>query len=221
MSRDVILARVRAALGPNRATAAPIRPEAPPSLTTRGADAVARFRAVARTKGTLTLGLLALEALPQAVAGVLASAGEAARAVRLCDPALQNLDWADCGIAVLSGAAQAADATGVSRALAGIAETGTVMLASGPDNPTTLAFLPETHLVVLDRQTIVGTFEDANAILRATYGSGLPRTINFVSGASRTADIGGRIVAGAHGPRRLVVFIVPETDQGAASAPDR
>lgn len=219
MSRDAILARVRAALGPNRSTGATVRPAPPPSLATSGADAVARFRAVARTKGTLTVGLPALDALPRAVTGVLAPAGEAARAVRLCDPALRRLDWAGCGIAVLSGAAQAADATGVSRALAGIAETGTVVVASGPDNPTTLAFLPETHLVVLDRRAIVGTFEDANVVLRATYGSGLPRTINFVSGASRTADIGGRIVMGAHGPRRLIVFIVPETDQGAGAAP--
>jgi L-lactate dehydrogenase complex protein LldG len=36
----------------------------------------------------------------------------------------------------------------------------------------------------------------------------MPRTLNLVSGPSRTADIGGRIVIGAHGPRRLMVVIV-------------
>jgi L-lactate dehydrogenase complex protein LldG len=36
----------------------------------------------------------------------------------------------------------------------------------------------------------------------------MPRTVNFVSGPSRTADIGGTIVIGAHGPRRLCIVLV-------------
>jgi L-lactate dehydrogenase complex protein LldG len=36
----------------------------------------------------------------------------------------------------------------------------------------------------------------------------MPRTVNFVSGPSRTADIGGQLVMGAHGPRRLCVILV-------------
>jgi L-lactate dehydrogenase complex protein LldG len=100
------------------------------------------------------------------------------------------------------------DAVTLSRAIAAIAETGTLMLASGVDNPTTLAFLPETHLVAIDRTRILSTFEEATALLRRTYGTNLPRTVNFISGASRTGDIGGRIVHGAHGPRQLFVFLI-------------
>jgi L-lactate dehydrogenase complex protein LldG len=36
----------------------------------------------------------------------------------------------------------------------------------------------------------------------------MPRSLNLISGPSRTGDIGGRIVLGAHGPRRLCIVIV-------------
>jgi len=95
------------------------------------------------------------------------------------------------------------------RALAGVAETGTLVLASGPHNPTTLALLPETHLVVVRRAAIVGSYEDAVALVAGELGSArLPHTLNLISGASRTGDIGGRIVMGAHGPRRLAVILL-------------
>jgi L-lactate dehydrogenase complex protein LldG len=95
----------------------------------------------------------------------------------------------------------------LSRAIAGVAETGTIVLASGQANPTTLAFLPVTHLVALERTSITATFEEALALLYGIYGRNLPRAVNFISGASRTGDIGGRIVHGAHGPRRLIMFL--------------
>ena len=45
--------------------------------------------------------------------------------------------------------------------------------------------------------------------LRAIYGEGsLPRTVNLISGPSRTADIEQTIVRGAHGPKRLHVVIL-------------
>ena len=42
----------------------------------------------------------------------------------------------------------------------------------------------------------------------AENGGTMPRTLNLVTGASRTGDIGGRIVMGAHGPRRVAVFLL-------------
>jgi L-lactate dehydrogenase complex protein LldG len=83
------------------------------------------------------------------------------------------------------------------------------MLASGPENPVTLAFLPEVHLVVLRKEAIVGAYEEALARIGAELGPlSLPRTLNLVTGPSRTGDIGGRIVMGAHGPKRLAVILV-------------
>ena len=91
--------------------------------------------------------------------------------------------------------------------MAGIAETETLVLASGAENPTSLAFLVETHVIAVARDAIVGCYEDAFDRLRATErGRGMLRAVNLISGASRTGD-GGRIVMGAHGPRRLLVII--------------
>jgi L-lactate dehydrogenase complex protein LldG len=131
------------------------------------------------------------------------------------DRLLARLPWADAsGLKVSEGPATGETEVGLSRASAGIAETGTLLLASGPDNPVTLAFLPDTHIVVLAKSAIVGSYEEAVERIESGGGQGdegarpLPRTLNFITGASRTGDIGGRIVMGAHGPRRLAVVLV-------------
>ena len=89
-----------------------------------------------------------------------------------------------------------------------LAGTGTLLLASGPDHPTTLNFLPETHVVMLRASQIAGPYEDIWDKVRATFGSDLPRTLNFVTGPSRSADIEQTLQLGAHGPRRLHIVIV-------------
>jgi L-lactate dehydrogenase complex protein LldG len=103
-----------------------------------------------------------------------------------------------------------------------VAETGTLVLASSAANPASLAFLPEFHLVAVPRDGIVASFEDAFARLRARAGPDrFPRAVNLVSGPSRTGDIGGRIVKGAHGPRRLAVLVygpTPKKDPSPATA---
>lgn len=97
----------------------------------------------------------------------------------------------------------------VSAAFAGIAETGTLMLISGPDNPTSLNFLPEAHIVVLPTAWIVGSYEEAFACFRAaTKPSEMPRTINWITGPSRTADIEQTLLLGAHGPKQLLAILV-------------
>ncbi|MEO1708949.1 MAG: lactate utilization protein [Pseudomonadota bacterium] len=126
------------------------------------------------------------------------------------DETLATINWGQAPtLEVMTGAADRNDAVGLSRATAAVAETGTLVLASGPDNPVTLNFLPETHIVVVDQNAIVGPYEEAFDRVRTRFGDGkMPRTVNMVSGPSRTGDIGGRIVMGAHGPRRMMVVIV-------------
>ncbi len=126
------------------------------------------------------------------------------------DPWLRGLDWStEPALTLRDGPADPADEVGLAHAVAGVAETGTLMLASGADNPVTNNFLPETSIVVLRARDLVGPYESAFDHIRAAYGRGLmPRTVNFISGPSRTADVGGRLVTGAHGPRRLCVVIV-------------
>lgn len=107
------------------------------------------------------------------------------------------------------GRSHGGDAVTISRARTAAAETGTLFLTSGEENPTTLNFLPDTHIMVISRDDILGSYEDAWNALREIYGPRtLPRAVNLVSGPSRTADIEQIIVMGAHGPRRLHVIIV-------------
>jgi L-lactate dehydrogenase complex protein LldG len=126
------------------------------------------------------------------------------------DPILAGLPWKDAwDIERTFGPAEPADKASLSCAVTGAAETGTLFLVSGKDNPTSLAFLPETHMVFVRSADIVASYEEAWDRLRAIYGEGvLPRSVNFVGGPSRTADIEQTIVRGAHGPCRLHVLIL-------------
>ncbi len=122
------------------------------------------------------------------------------------DPALDAIPWPD-GIAIERRAARGEDRVSVTAAFAGVAETGTVVMLSGPESPTTLNFLPEDHLVVLRASRVVRYLEDVWARLRAERRE-LPRTVNFISGPSKTADVEQTLQEGAHGPRRLHVLLL-------------
>jgi L-lactate dehydrogenase complex protein LldG len=126
------------------------------------------------------------------------------------DPRLAALPWqAEKSLQILHGPSAGNDEVGLSHAFGGVAETGTLVLASGPDNPTTLNFLPEHHIVVLDAADVAGDLETVLGRLRDAFGSGnLPRTVNLISGPSRSGDIDMKIILGAHGPRALHIIVV-------------
>jgi L-lactate dehydrogenase complex protein LldG len=125
----------------------------------------------------------------------------------VCWPALAPYGWQAAGIELETRAARGDDLVGVTGAFAGIAETGTLMLLSGPETPATVSLLPETHVAVIEAERIVATMEQAWDRLRAERGA-LPRAVNFVSGPSRTADIEQTVTLGAHGPYRVLIIIV-------------
>ena len=82
-------------------------------------------------------------------------------------------------------------------------------MVSGADNPTTINFLPEHHIVVIDATSIQGDLETAIAGIRARFGKGeMPRTVNLISGPSRSGDIEQKLILGAHGPRALHLIVV-------------
>jgi len=125
---------------------------------------------------------------------------------------LRRLPWDRAPLLeVEEGIAEADDATSLTGCFAGIAETGTLMMASGPEAPITLNFLPENHIVVLRASQVTGSYEDAWQRLRAALGNGtMPRAVNMITGPSRTGDIEQTILLGAHGPRRLHVLLVDD-----------
>ena len=169
------------------------------------ADLAARFRAKAEYLSSTVAGIASLAEAPAAVAAYLAANHLAAEAVATAD--VGGLDWVGCGLKVEARSAVDADKTGISGCFSAIAETGTLMLLSGPQTPATVSLLPETHIALVDISRIVPTMEDAFALLRAEHGS-LPRAVNFISGPSRTGDIEQTIVLGAHGPCRVHLILI-------------
>lgn len=167
------------------------------------------FQTMLEKSGAKVNRVRSRKALPEAISAALRDANLPSRLRAGDDKLFEGLRAEPGLLELLSGPAEANDAVGLSRAFAGAAETGTLFLASGPDNPSTLNFLPETHFVVILADDIAGSYEESWAQLRAHYGPGqMPRTVNLISGPSRTADIEQTIVLGAHGPKNLTVFIV-------------
>jgi L-lactate dehydrogenase complex protein LldG len=154
--------------------------------------------------------------VPGAVADYLAEKNLPSKLVMTPDPRLDGMPWADRPLLeIRRGRAEDGDLTGITACGAGVAETGTLVLTSGPESPTRNNFLPDHHLVVMRRDQVVASYEDAFDRLRArskdTSGEWTPpRTVNFITGPSRTADIEQKIELGAHGPRRLHIILIDE-----------
>ncbi|HTQ32896.1 MAG TPA: lactate utilization protein [Stellaceae bacterium] len=150
--------------------------------------------------------------IPGEVARYLAAENLPAELKMAPDPVLDTVPWHERPLLqIRRGKAEPGDAVSLTPCLAAVAETGTLMLISGAATPTTLNFLPDTHIVVARAGQVVAGYEDGWDLLRqraVESEAGLPRTVNFITGPSRTGDIEQRIELGAHGPRRLHVIIV-------------
>ena len=125
----------------------------------------------------------------------------------VCWGEFSQLPWAENEIEMEFRPATGDDKVGVTGCDCAIAETGTLVLLSSPDQHATSSLLPETHIAVVRKRQILKTMEDVWGFLRERP-SGLPRQVNFISGPSRTADIEMTLVYGAHGPYRVHIIIV-------------
>jgi L-lactate dehydrogenase complex protein LldG len=229
-ARERILADIRNSLGRGRldpASEAELRaqiaahhrnpiPERATVLDMEGR--VALFVAMAEEVQATVTRVGSREAVPEEVARYLAAENLPAELVMASDPSLDAIPWHSRPLVqIRHGRAQEEDRVSLTACHAAIAETGTLMLVSGPHSPTTLNFLPETHIVVVRSNQVVATYEEGWDRLRAAQIGGiLPRTINFITGPSRTADIEQHIELGAHGPRRLHIVLVEDV-QAAGS----
>lgn len=220
-SRSILFASIRKSLGvigdePARRAAVaerianhprgviPQRGQVPP------AERVKLFaKMVEAANGTVSV-LAGPADVPAAVSAFLRAQNLPMEIRRGDDPRLAALPWGEQRtLDVTTGASDGHQLASVSHAFGGVAETGTLVLASGPDNPTTLNFLPDTHIVVVAANDIAGDYETVWQRMRETFGTdALPRAINMITGPSRSADIGQILILGAHGPRRLHVLIV-------------
>ena len=223
--REHILAAIRAALGRGVASpserqavadrlACPVRGIIPERGRTDGAALVSQFIAEAERVNAVVQTVAAWDAVPAAVAAYLRDAKLAMRLKLAPDPVITAIPWArEPSLSFSIGAAAADDLVAVTSAYAGIGETGTLLLRSGPTSPTNLKFLPEVHVVVLPTAWIVGTYEDAWDCLRADGCETMPRVVNWITGPSRTADIEQTLLLGAHGPKQLLIVLVDAEPQ--------
>jgi L-lactate dehydrogenase complex protein LldG len=110
---------------------------------------------------------------------------------------------AACGFIVHRGDAPALEDASVSRAIYGVASTGSVVLASSPEEPRSRHLLPDVHVSLLREDDIVPDLAGLFVTVRAR----LPSALAIVTGPSRSADIEQRLVVGVHGPREVHVVL--------------
>lgn len=119
---------------------------------------------------------------------------------------IPGVNWADlteAGISVQHEADETIQA-GITGALAGIAETGTLVIPGGSGQPLSASLLPATHIVVLRASDIE---ESLVKVLEQHDVEKYPSVV-LVSGPSRTADIEMTLTIGVHGPGELHLFLL-------------
>ena len=96
-----------------------------------------------------------------------------------------------------------------------VARTGSLLVAAATAAGRRLSIYPDQHLVLARTGQVVAEIGDALRAVQARYGPQMPSMVSLTTGPSRTADIEKTLVLGAHGPRRLVLFLLDDTP-GAA-----
>ncbi len=204
-AREYILNRIRRANGRIDHSDAPVPHPIPARATGDHGTLVARFIEMAGEASVDISRVHRRVDIPTAIADYLAAQNLPLDLRLAPDDRLVDLPWN--GLTISRGRARPDDMVSVTPVFAGIAETGTLMVYSGPGTPNTLHFLPETHIAVLQADDIVGGYEDAWARLRAKFDR-LPRSVTLITGPSRSSDIERKLQIGVHGPRRLHVVLI-------------
>ncbi len=226
-AREQILTKIRAGLAQSTNSktrsavdsrlAAPQQNTIPARGNADQAQRIALFVEEAEKVNASTSIITRFDDVPDSVSSYLRDHQLPAKVKLAPDSRLTNLPWtAATSLMVDQGASDGSDPVSVSLAFGGVAETGTLVLASGPESPTSLNFLPLDHIVVVRADEIAGDYETVWQRLRDKAAADgkpgtLPRTVNWVTGPSRTADIEQTLLLGAHGPQRLHIIIVDET----------
>ena len=151
--------------------------------------------------------------VPKAVTKYLASNNLPTNIVMAPDADLDAFPWDDSSMLTLRrGKPDEKDQVSITSATFGFAETGTLLMHSGHHHPSSLNFVCDTHIVILPAERIVGSYEEGFNKIRNKVEKNkefpFPRTINLITGPSRTADIEQKMELGAHGPRSLHIIIL-------------
>ncbi|WP_201979833.1 LutC/YkgG family protein [Hymenobacter rubidus] len=93
-----------------------------------------------------------------------------------------------------------------------VARTGSVLVSAATASGRRLSIYPDQHLVLARPSQVVAEIGEALGVVQVRYGTRLPSMVSLTSGPSRTADIEKTLVLGAHGPRRIALFLLEEDD---------
>ena len=214
-ARDAILGAVRAAASARRAggdgTALPDDYIRPARARGDAAELLARFCDMAAFAGAGVTRVAGAAAVPPAISAFLSREALGDRLVLSPERRIAELPWHDSPRLIVGRDAPTADdRISVTGAVAAVAETGTLLVRSGPDIANALHLLAEIHIAIVPQGAIVGSYEDALGRLRAL--GELPRAATFITGPSRTADIEKTPQIGVHGPRRLQIVVIDGAD---------
>ena len=94
---------------------------------------------------------------------------------------------------------------GVTNAICGLADTGSILIVDGEGDPLKASLLTEIHIAVLRESDILPSLADAVHLTRQS------KAAVFITGPSRTADIEMSLTIGMHGSGEVHVFLVHRT----------
>jgi L-lactate dehydrogenase complex protein LldF len=90
---------------------------------------------------------------------------------------------------------------GVTKAICGLADTGSILETDGEGSPLHASLLSEIHIAVLHTSNIQPSLE------QAIHLTGESKSAVFITGPSATGDIEGVLTIGVHGPGELIVML--------------
>ena len=97
---------------------------------------------------------------------------------------------------------------GIGWADAGLADTGTLLLRPGPDQPRSISLVPPVYVALLRVSSLHASLPAAIEALQPQ--ANLPTNLLLVTGPSKTSDIQQTLAYGAHGPKELLIVLVDD-----------
>ena len=97
---------------------------------------------------------------------------------------------------------------GITECDALIAQTGSVLVTNRSAGGRALSVLPPHHVVVARREQLLRDLPAAFQFLKQKYAGNYPSMMSLITGPSRTGDIERILVLGAHGPKKLTIFLI-------------
>ncbi len=170
--------------------------ESAPEVDSRSLGEI--FAAVAASTGSRVYRITAQSLIPE-----LATWLRARGIARVSGDSLGAELAASLGIP-FSQAPDPSSLAGITGAVTGIAESGSLVLLGGPNLPLSASLLPDFHICILYESSLVRTLNEALALPALKPAP----MLEIITGPSRTGDIEMALTTGVHGPKEEHIFVL-------------